>query len=228
MAACGESFTVAVTEDGELLAFGFGYHGQLGLGAALHQQPARAGGPELFANQRIRLAAAGCCHLAVVAEDGAVYTCGRGDDGRLGLGDEQLRRRLTRVPQALFAGSRVVMISCGGWHTMAVTAVGHAWTCGYNDDGQLGVGDTAKRLGFTRVDAGQLGGARIVMAACGSCHSVVVSEEGGVWTFGAGWNGILGLNDEQDRLVPTLLAAEVFKGSKIVTRADPSQKCRGV
>ena len=105
MAACGIHFTVAVTEDGELFACGQGGHGQLGLGAALHQQqPARAGGPELFANQRIRLAAAGCRHLAVVAEDGAVYTCGSGDYGRLGLGDEQPRRRLTRVPQGLFAG----------------------------------------------------------------------------------------------------------------------------
>ena len=218
MAVCGRDFTVAVTEDGELFACGQGDQGQLGLGAVLHQQqPARAGGPELFANQRIRLAAAGCCHLAVVAEDGAVYTCGRGDYGQLGLGDGQPRRRLTRVPQALFAGSRVVMVSCGGWHTMAVTAVGHAWTCGYNDFGQLGVGDTANRLGFTRVDAGQLGGARIVMAACGWWHSVMVSAEGGVCTFGYGRG--LGLNDEQDRLVPTLLAAEVFKGSKIVTVA---------
>lgn len=218
MAACGGYFTVAVTEDGELLACGFGGHGQLGLGAVLHQQqPARAGGLELFANQRIRLAAAGWRHLAVVAEDGAVYTCGYGGHGQLGTGDGQPRRRLTRVPQALFAGSRVVMVSCGGSHTMAVTAVGHAWTCGRNECGQLGVGDTANRLGFTRVDAGQLGGARIVMAACGWWHSVMVSAEGGVCTFGYGRG--LGLNDEQDRLVPTLLAAEVFKGSKIVTVA---------
>ena len=65
------------------------------------------------------------------------------------------------MPQALFAGSRVVMVSCGFSHTMAVTAAGHAWTCGHNNKGQLGVGDTADRLGFTHVDAGQLGGARI-------------------------------------------------------------------
>ena len=96
MAACGENITVAVTEDGELFACGQGDHGQLGLGAALHQQqPARAGGPELFDNQRIRLAAAGWLHLAVVAEGGAVYTCLQ---GQLGLGDGQPRRRLTRVP----------------------------------------------------------------------------------------------------------------------------------
>ena len=42
------------------------------------------------------------------------------------------------------------MVSCGGAHTMAVTAVGHAWTCGGNGDGQLGVGDTTNRLGFTQ------------------------------------------------------------------------------
>jgi alpha-tubulin suppressor-like RCC1 family protein len=100
MAACGSDFTVAVTEDGELLAWGEGGHGHLGLGAVLHQQqPARAGGPETFDNQRVRLAAAGFCHLAVVAEDGAVYTCGDGGNGQLGLGDGQPRRRLTRVPQ---------------------------------------------------------------------------------------------------------------------------------
>jgi alpha-tubulin suppressor-like RCC1 family protein len=115
-----------------------------------------------------------------VAEDGAVYTCGRGDDGRLGLGDGQPRQRLTRVPQALFAGSRVVMVSCGGGHTMAVTAVGHAWTCGGNLYGQLGVGDTANRLGFTRVDAGQLGGARIVMA-------VVIAAVWASTTSNTGW-----------------------------------------
>ena len=52
---------------------------------------------------------AGGRHLGVVAEDGAVYTCGSGEYGRQGLGDEQPRRRLTRVPQAVLAGSRVVI-----------------------------------------------------------------------------------------------------------------------
>jgi alpha-tubulin suppressor-like RCC1 family protein len=57
-----------------------------------------------FAHERIACACAACWnHLAVVAEDGAVYTCGHGGRGRLGLGDEQPRRRLTRVPQALSA-----------------------------------------------------------------------------------------------------------------------------
>jgi alpha-tubulin suppressor-like RCC1 family protein len=221
MAACGSSSTVAVTVDGELLVCGLGEKGELGLGAVLHQQqPARAGGLELFGNQRIRLAAAGFVHLAVVAEDGAVYTSGCGIFGQLGLGDQQQRRRLTRVPQVVFAGSPVILVACGRMHTMAVTAAEHAWTCGDNTFGQLGVGDNASRELFTQVDAGQLGGVRIVMAACGAFHSVVVSADGRLWTFGAGSHGRLGHNDEQDRLVPTLVAPAKFEDSKIVTVAS--------
>ena len=71
-----------MSEDGELLACGNGEYGQLGLGDVLHQQqPACAGGPELFANQRIRLAAAGFRHLAVVAKDGAVLSAVRAFTG---------------------------------------------------------------------------------------------------------------------------------------------------
>jgi alpha-tubulin suppressor-like RCC1 family protein len=217
MAACGWSFTVAVTEDSELLACGEVRHGQLGLCTVLHQyQPA-----QLFDNQRIRLAAVGECHLEAQWwwRTGRFYTCGDDGHGMLGLSDEQPRRRLTRVPQGVFAGLHVVMVACGLNHTMEVTVAGHAWTCGYNGFGQLGVGNRTDREGFTQVDAGQLGGARIVMAACGWNHSVVVSAEGRVWTWGRGAFGRLGHNDGQDRLVPAMLSAEVFEGSTIVTVA---------
>jgi alpha-tubulin suppressor-like RCC1 family protein len=89
------------------------------------------GGSELFANQRIRLASAGALHLAVVAEDSAVYTCGYSANVRLGLGDEQRRRRLTRVRQAVIAGSRVMMVACSGHHTMAGDGGGTRRHCAY-------------------------------------------------------------------------------------------------
>jgi alpha-tubulin suppressor-like RCC1 family protein len=160
---------------------------------------------------------AACGDLFTVA-----VTASHGEHGQC-LGDGQQQRRLTRVPQAVFAGLRVVMVSCGqdkscGGHTMEVTAAGHAWTCGNNNHGQLGVGDTANRLGFTQVDSGHLGGVMIVMEASGWYHSVGVSAEGRLWTFGWRYHGQLGHNDEQDRLVPTLLA--VFEVSKIVTVAS--------
>ena len=72
------------------------------------------------------------------------------------------------------------------------------------------------RLMLAQVDAGLLGGARIVMEVF---HSVEVSAEGRVWTFGYGGHSCLGLNVQQGRLVPTLLGVEVFEDCKIVTVA---------
>ena len=201
MAVCGRFFTLAVNEHGDLFSWGRGEDGQLGLGARRRQQqPARVGGVELFDNQRIRLIAAGLRHQVVVLENGTVYTCGFGAYGQLGHGDAQSRRWLTRVPQEAFAGAHVIQVACGNLHTMAVTAEGHAWTCGLNYSGQLGVGgDRTRSFTFTKVD---LGGARIAMAACGMHHSVVMSAEGRVWTWGCGQDGCLGHDDEQDMLVP--------------------------
>ena len=72
------------------------------------------------------------------------------------------------MPREVFAGSRVIMVSCGNMHTMAVTADGLAWTCGLKYSGQLGLGDRISRLMFTQVSGRQLGGVRIVMMACGA------------------------------------------------------------
>jgi hypothetical protein len=40
-------------------------------------------------------------------------------------------------PEA-FGGFPVMLVACGGFHTMAVTGGGHVWTCGENCAGQLG------------------------------------------------------------------------------------------
>jgi hypothetical protein len=64
---------------------------------------------------------------------------------------------------------------------------------------------------------------RIVMAACGGDHSVVVSAEGRVWTFGCTLRGILGHNYLQDRLVPRRrFWRDMFLTSKIVTLTPES------
>ena len=66
------------------------------------------------------------------------------------------------------------------------------------------------------VDQGQFEDAHIVMAACGGYHSVAVSAEGDVFTWGAGVWGRLGHNDEQDRLAPARLEQGQFGGGKVV------------
>jgi alpha-tubulin suppressor-like RCC1 family protein len=46
-----------------------------------------------------------------------------------------------------------------------------------------------------------------------------VMEEGVVWAFGGGEHGRLGLNDEDDRLVPRRVGPQSFGGAQVATVA---------
>jgi len=217
MIAIADDFSVFVTEDGTVYACGRGGAGQLGLLREDQLLPARVGGAELYGEAPVFLVAAGDNHQVVVAEDGSIWTCGAGNNGQLGHGDDaQDRLRPTRLGPEAFGGSPVVLVACGGLHTMAVTGEGHVWTCGINCNGQLGHGDTTDRHVFTLVDPGLFGGSSIVIAASGNRHNVVASAEGEVYTWGRGSLGRLGHNDEQDMLTPAQLGREHFGGGKIV------------
>jgi len=68
---------------------------------------------------------------------GLLYTWGRNDYGRCGLGDTQHREAPTQVPGL----SHVVKVRGGAGHTLVITAEGKAVVFGKNYLGQLGVGD---------------------------------------------------------------------------------------
>lgn len=59
-------------------------------------------------------------HVSFVAVDGALFTFGERDSGKLGLTTEKLANH--RVPQQVTGISdRVVQVACGGGHTVALT-----------------------------------------------------------------------------------------------------------
>ena len=55
--------------------------------------------------------------------------------------------------------------------------------------------------------------------ACGSEHTLALTEAGELWAWGQGDEGRLGLNDGQDRLVPTLVDPQHFAHAPISTVA---------
>jgi len=55
--------------------------------------------------------------------------------------------------------------------------------------------------------------------ACGEFHFLVVTKDGALWTFGSGYDGALGHNDRNTRLVLTRIEAQHFGNAKIVSVA---------
>ncbi len=64
----------------------------------------------LHGDALVVMVAAGAFHRAALTVEGAIWTCGRGDQGQLGHGDEQDRLRPTRLGPEAFGGLPVVHV----------------------------------------------------------------------------------------------------------------------
>jgi alpha-tubulin suppressor-like RCC1 family protein len=76
-----------------------------------------------------------------------MFACGHNDYGQLGLGDTTNRNTFTAVP-ALPDGKVAMKVVAGGYHTMILAEDGTVFVCGWNNVGQLGLGDTTNRRLF--------------------------------------------------------------------------------
>ena len=148
--------------------------------------------------------------LAITA-DGAVWSWGQGGLGQLGHGDWQ-GQSLPKKVEAL-AGRRVVAVSAGGEHSLALTADGAVWSWGYGGFGKLGHGDEQRQLRPKKVEA--LAGQRVVAVSAGAYHNLSLTADGSVWSWGDRDYGKLGHgSDRQNQLLPKKV--EALAGRRVV------------
>ncbi|XP_016135662.1 protein RCC2 homolog [Sinocyclocheilus grahami] len=81
-------------------------------------------------------------------------------------------------------------------HSLIITTEGKLWSWGRNEKGQLGHGDT-KRLEAPKLVEG-LGEEVIVAAACGRNHTMALTENGTIYSFGENKLGQLGQGNQTD------------------------------
>jgi len=79
--------------------------------------------------------------------------------------------------------NRIVEAAAGGFHSLTLAENGILYASGWNNFGQLGLGDTRDRLTPVRV----IDFASVRNAAGGAFHSLAVTTDGKVWAWG--WNG---------------------------------------
>jgi RCC1 and BTB domain-containing protein len=113
-----------------------------------------------------------------------VYTWGRGDDGRLGHGDNGWKY-VPRLTHSL-TGQIITHVTCGSYHTAAVSSNGDLYTWGGGMYGKLGHGNETGHSTPRRVEA--LVGLVVIDIACGSRHTAVVTNKGCLYTCKFGMN----------------------------------------
>jgi alpha-tubulin suppressor-like RCC1 family protein len=120
---------------------------------------------------------------------GEVYAWGRNSWGQIGNGCNDYQ--LIPIKVKGFNNERVVMISCGAYHSMALTECGHVYSWGYNGWGQLGNGNNVNSYEpkfVIIIDENVF----IEKISCGSFHSLLLSSDGYIYVFGRNKNGELG------------------------------------
>ncbi|XP_052465534.1 X-linked retinitis pigmentosa GTPase regulator isoform X2 [Carassius gibelio] len=199
MLSAGSNTSAALTQDGRLFMWGDNSEGQIGLGKESNSLNPR----EVSVGKRVSWVSCGYYHSAFVTVDGALYTFGEKDSGKLGLSTEKLASH--KVPQQVTGISdKVVQVSCGGGHTVALTDH-EVYSFGLGQFGQLGHGTFIFESRLPRVVEHFRRG-RVKHVECGENHTALITDSGLLYTFGDGRHGKLGLGEENftNQFKPTL------------------------
>lgn len=155
---------------------------------------------------------AGAHFSAVTTFDGFLYTFGYGQSGRLGHGDD---RDLAKPKKVAYIPLRpITFFALGDFHSLVVAA-GKLYSFGCGSFGQLGHGETTNE--FKPRNIKFFTGRYVRTAAGGSCHSLVVTDESAIYSFGQGSLGQLGHGDTANQLSPKKIK---FFERQIVTKVS--------
>ncbi len=190
--SAGFFHTVVVKNDNSLWAWGSNGSGQLGVSAVtystLPQQVIGVTGV-------VTALSAGLYHTVAVA-GGTVFCWGSNGYGQLGNNTTNNSSAPVMVPGL----TGVTAVAAGSYHTVAMTDTGALWEWGSNTRGQLGV-DTITNYSTIPIQPKGVGSVKAL--AAGFNHTVAVTADGAVWSWGANSYGQLGNGTKHDSNSPT-------------------------
>eukprot|EP00850_Spirogloea_muscicola_P006477 SM000030S11486 [mRNA] locus=s30:883932:890292:- [translate_table: standard] len=183
--AAARFHSLCVTAKGELYSWGFGRGGRLGHpDFDIHSGQVAVIAPRLVAglsSQRVRAVAAAKHHTVVATEGGDVYSWGSNREGRLGYNSVDSQPTPRKVSTLR---SRVSLVAASNKHTAVITDGGEVFTWGCNSEGQLGYGTCNSASNCTPRVVESLKGKRVMAVAAAKYHTVVLTSEGEVHTWG--------------------------------------------
>jgi alpha-tubulin suppressor-like RCC1 family protein len=181
--AAGHDSSYFIKNDGTLWAAGYNHYGQLGLGTNEDKHDVftqvSSAGTDVVA------VASGARHTVILKRDGTLWATGANHlYGQLGLGDDKDYNVFTKVETA---GANIKAVGVGDYHTAILKNDNTLWVAGYNEMGQLGLGDRNNRNTFVQSQTDNLGS----IVICGN-NTTILKNNGTLWVVGDNTFGQLG------------------------------------
>ncbi|XP_059867961.1 E3 ISG15--protein ligase HERC5 isoform X1 [Delphinus delphis] len=176
-----------------------------GAGVEVHQLPAGSDGArkpkciKLGKKMKIHSMDQGAEHMLVLSSDGKPF-------------EYNYSIKHARFQCILQEKNNIIQITCGDYHSLALSKGGELFAWGQNSDGQLGVG-----RGFASVPTPQivehLSGVPLVQISAGEAHSMALSMSGNIYSWGRNDCGQLGLGHTDNKDSPCLI--EMLDNQKV-------------
>lgn len=156
----------------KLYVMGKNEYGQLGLGDYKDQYSPQ----KLILCGEIEAVSCGDYHTIALLRSGQCYVWGHNSYGQLGLGHCVDKTS----PQELKLKD-ILQVACGQRYTIALTKFNRCYVWGYNKFGQLGLGNCS---GNIKTPQELYLGKNIISVSCGSDHTVALTTNGNVYSWG--------------------------------------------
>ncbi|XP_012707793.2 regulator of chromosome condensation [Fundulus heteroclitus] len=173
-AFCGAYLTFAVSKEGYVYGFGLSNYHQLGTkNTAMCFVPVKL---TCFKNSTTAWVdfSGGQHHTLCLDAEGQVYSLGRAEYGRLGLGEgAEEKSEPTPVP----AMEPVKGVSCGASVSYAVTRQGSLYAWGMGTNLQLGTGEEEDEWSPVKMTGKQLENREVLQASSGGQHTVLLVKD---------------------------------------------------
>ena len=130
----------------------------------------------------------GDSHSAAITEKNRLFTWGNGTFGRLGHGIDTTEKKPKLVED--LDNYEIIQVSCGAFHTLAVTSNGLVFGFGQGKYGKMGINRKDKEGIFLLPT--QLDLTDVVQCVAGINNSMALTQRGKIFTWGYGGKGLLG------------------------------------
>ncbi len=184
--SCGGLHTGAVTTKGKLYMWGANNFGQLGFARGNRKNPT-------LLMEDIAQVKCGDGFTGAVTRDGKLYMWGENTSGQLGDGTTATNNKPTLVDME---NLKVIQVSCGEYHTGAITTEGELYMWGSYWKGPGEDCKIYKPISFMK---------DISQVSCASSHTGAVAADGKLYMWGYNEDGQLGDGTSHGRRKPTLI-----------------------
>jgi alpha-tubulin suppressor-like RCC1 family protein len=189
--------------------------------------------PKLVRSLKDKFVISGQCgdvHTLILTNKGEIYSFGGCSFGQLGLGPintmplDSDKYPYMPIPKLIdsLSSVEIIYIACGDSHSMAIDSEGRLYAWGAAAYGQLGL----ENLNLLPKDLDNnpyepepslvpfFKYQKVISAACGEAHTLILVDGGFLYSFGSGASGQLGYSDNNQKVTKSLTRSLIMKPSE--------------